>query len=198
MKDTKDRLGELLRFSALLDRFRHVERVIRIKDSDRWENDVEHSYFLAMLAWHIVESDDLPLNRDLVFRYALAHDLAEAYAGDTYIYSDDKSHLKSKASREQGARERIRKEFPEFPELHEIMERYEQREDAESRFVYALDKIQPVIQIYLDGGRTWKEKRVTLRMLVENKQDKINLSPEIRPYFDELVELLGQESGRLF
>jgi hypothetical protein len=75
------------------------------------------------------------------------------------------------------------------------VERYERREDRESRFVYALDKIEPVIHIYLDGGRMWREKKVTLGMLIEHKNGKVSLSPEVEPYWNELKELL-QENGK--
>ena len=56
---------------------------------------------------------------------------------------------------------------------NELIEQYEAREDKESRFVYALDKIQPMLNIYTDGGRTWKEKGVTIDMLVEYKKEKV-------------------------
>ena len=72
------------------------------------------------------------------------------------------------------------------------------KEDPESRFVYALDKIEPVIKLYLDGGWTWKEKKVTLEMVYENKKDKVALSPEIKAYFDEFMGLLRKEEKSLF
>jgi putative hydrolase of HD superfamily len=189
----KEHLQQVLEFSKMLNRFRLVERVVYINNKGRWENDVEHSYQLAMLAWYIVSSRKLDLNLDLVIRYALVHDLVEVYAGDTYIYSDDKSHLESKEKREDEARERLRKEFPEFPDLFEIMETYEKRLDPESRFVYALDKVHPMLNIYLCGGQLFKEKEVTADMLYENKSTKVALSPDIKPYFDDLMRILRKE-----
>lgn len=191
-------LDKLLSFAKLLGELQAVERVIRVRGSDRRENDVEHSYSLAMLAWYILDTERLPLDRDRVFRYALAHDLVEVYAGDTYLYSEDKELLASKPERERLAAERLLAEFPEVPEMHAAISGYVKKEDAESRFVYALDKIDPILKIYLDGGRTWKEKQVTLEMLYENKKDKVALSPEIQPYFDELMMLLRNEEKELF
>lgn len=191
-------LQKLLGFAGILNELQKVERVIRVLDEDRWENDLEHSYDLAMLAWYIVDSRKLPLDRDKVFRYALAHDLVEVYAGDTYIYSKDKTLLDSKSEREQAAAERLTKEFPEVPELHTAILGYMEKKDPESRFVYALDKIQPVIQLYLDNGRTWKEKNVTLEMLYESKKDKVVFSPEIESYFNELMLLLKSKEKELF
>lgn len=191
-------LQRLLEFSRILNELQKVERVIRVHQSDRWENDQEHSYSLAMLAWYICETDKLPFDRKKVFQYALAHDLVEVYAGDTYLYSEDRTLLDSKPERERQAAERLTREFPEIPMLHAAISGYVTKEDPESRFVYALDKIEPVLKIYLDGGRTYREKKVTLEMLYKSKKDKVALSPEIQPYFDELIELLRSKEKDLF
>lgn len=191
-------LEKLLGFAKMLNLLQAVERVIRVKDSDRWENDMEHSYHLAMLAWYIVDSQKLALNREKVFCYALAHDLVEVYAGDTYVFSDDPALLASKGEREAQAAKRLEKEFSEVPEMHEAIQHYVAKDDAESRFVYALDKIEPLVKMYLDGGRTWREKNVTLEMLYEIKKDKVALSPEIKKYFDEFMALLRSEEAELF
>ena len=192
------KLDRILKFTGMLDAFRLVERVIYVNGADRMENDSEHSYNLAMLAWYIADAEALDMDRDLILRYALVHDIAEVYAGDTYIYSTDASLLESKGERERAALDRIAREFPDFPDLVALAHRYERREDRESRFIYALDKVQPVLHILLDNRAIWKEKGITLERLLESKRDKIALSPEIEPYFDELVSLLTQEEGRLF
>ena len=192
------RLEKLLGFSGMLDAFRLVERVTYANGTDRMENDTEHSYNLAMLAWYIVDSTRLDLDRDRILRYALVHDLDEVYAGDTYIYSADAAHLASKMEREAAALKRLEEEFPDFPDLHEAAHRYELREDRESRFVYALDKIHPVLESILDGGRIWKEKDISIAMLHDHKKAKVALSPEVQPYFDEMIDFLRKNEDRLF
>lgn len=189
---------KLLGFAKMLNELQAVERVIRVKGSERWENDTEHSYSLAMLAWYILDAEKLPLDRDKVLRYALAHDLVEIYAGDTYLFSEDAALLSSKSERERLAAERLAKELPEVPEMHQAIRAYIAKDDTESRFVYALDKIEPILKIYLDDGRTWNEKKVTLEMIYEKKKDKVALSPEIQKYFDEFMALLRKEENRLF
>lgn len=152
-------LEKLLGFARMLNQLQAVERVIRVKDADRWENDMEHSYHLAMLAWYIIDSQKLSLDREKVFRYALAHDLVEVYAGDTYLFSPDQALLDSKLERERIAAKRLVKEFPEVPEMHEAILRYVMKDDPESRFVYALDKIEPIVKLYLDGGANLERKK---------------------------------------
>lgn len=192
------KLENVLEFAQMLNLFRQVERVIYANGTDRLENDSEHSYHLAMLAWYIADSGKLDLDKNLIIKYALVHDLVEVYAGDTYIYSEDREHTESKIDREHQALIRLKKEFPLSEDMFSAIDRYEKREDRESRFVYALDKVQPIIQTYLDSGRIWKEKRITWEMLFEYKTDKVALSPEIKPYFDELMALLREKEETLF
>lgn len=191
-------LPEVLKFVQLLNAFRQIRRVIYVNGEDRMENDVEHSYHLAMLAWYIADASSLGLDTNLVVKYAMIHDLVEVYAGDTYIYSTDEVHIRSKDTREKAARKKIATDFPEFQELHDLIEEYEQQENPESRFVYALDKIHPVINIYLDNGRTWKEKGITLDMLFSHKKDKVAVSPKIKEYFDEIITILAERESELF
>ncbi len=193
-----EKFQHILDFASFLNNFRAVERVILVHGQERYENDAEHSFMLAMLAWRIVEMENLPLNIDKVMRCALVHDLVETYAGDTFVFTKDTEYAQSKKQREADALQRIMDEFKNFPGLAEAIQAYEDKNDAESRFVYALDKVQPVIQIYLDGGRIWKRKKVTLDMLVKNKTEKIAISPEIEKYWNEFVAILKHEEGRLF
>jgi len=194
----KQNLGGILNIVRLLNQFRLVERSVRVNNAERFENDVEHSYNLAFLAWYIIADNKLDLDRDLVLKYSLIHDLVEVYAGDTYLFTTNEEERSTKVQRETDAALRLKQEIPEFAELHELIKRYEEREDKESRFVYALDKIQPMLNIYTDNGRTWKEKGVTVDMLIEYKKEKVAISPEIEMYFNELIELLRDEEERLF
>jgi putative hydrolase of HD superfamily len=178
--------------------FGSVERTIDVSGRDRKENDIEHSYQLAMLAWYIADSNNLRLNKELLLKYALIHDLVEVYAGDTFLYSKDQNDHDTKKDREESARVRIEKEFPEFKDLHASILCYEKKEDKESMFVYVLDKLHPVFQIYLNDGKTWKSSRITLEMLIEKKGDKALLSDELLPYWEELLLLLQQKESHLF
>lgn len=190
-------LSRILEFNKLLITFREVERQVMVAKKDQKENDAEHSYQLAMLGWYI--SSGIPeLDSRLVIKYALVHDLVEAYAGDTDVFSKDPGAHASKKNREEEAAKRIKKEFPEFSELHELIEEYERKENAESRFVYALDKLLPALNIYQDGGRTWQQRGISFEMVVEEKKRKVSVSPEVAACFDEFVSLIEREKDRLW
>lgn len=191
-------LERLFDFVSLLNNFREVERTIRVRGLDENENDVEHSYQLAMVSWYLLSNKDLGLDAECAVKYALAHDLVEVYAGDTYFYTEDEEEMNSKEEREKEAALRLKKEFPEFNELHRAINGYMSLADDESRFVYALDKILPIINIYLDGGRTWRQDGVTLEKLLRKKTDKVAVSEEVYSYFEEIVSLLKEQEIKLF
>ena len=151
MKD----LQNILKFTKLLNKFRQIERVIRSNGGDRLENDVEHSYQLTMLAWYIISTQKLDLNLDLVIKYSLVHDLVEIYAGDTYAHTTDRELKKSKIKREEDSLIKLESEFKEFPEIFELIKQYESKSDLEAKFIYALDKIEPILNIYTSSRKTW-------------------------------------------
>ncbi|OGG54996.1 hypothetical protein A3D62_03055 [Candidatus Kaiserbacteria bacterium RIFCSPHIGHO2_02_FULL_49_11] len=176
-------------FIRLINAFRTIKRTVSISGPTDKENDAEHSYQVAMLAWYIASANDLGLDIDLVIKYGLVHDFVEVYAGDSSFYRSE-SESKVKKDKEHEAAATLKETLPEFADLHEFIERYEKREDEESRFVYALDKVVPIINIYLNGGHDWREHKVTLERLIENKTDKVAYSRYIEPYFNDLLKIL--------
>ncbi len=184
-------IRSILDFTKLLNKFRSVKRIVFTVGKGEPENDAEHSYQLTMLAWYVISVENLKLNKDLVIKYALIHDLVEVYAGDTFAYRTDKEE-KDKKSREAKSLRRIQDEFPRVDDMYELIKIYEKRADPESRFVYALDKLLPTMNIYLDGGRDWKKHKITFDAMLKNKADKIVLSPEIEMYYKEFLVILEE------
>ena len=178
-------LEPVIRLHEILQSFAHIIRVAHIKGRETRENDVEHSFIITMLAWHIVDVFKLPLDKDKVIKYALVHDLVEVYAGDTYIL--DEEAIKTKHEREERARLQIKEELPEFSDLNDYILAYETQVDSEARFVKALDKVQPVLANYLEKGRTWKEMDVSFTDLVTHKREKTALDAEIAALLEEII-----------
>lgn len=197
--ETDGPVQRILKMHRLTNAFRAVRRTTKVVGEFRYENDSEHVYQLAMLAWYIIDIDRLPLDKVRVFEYCLAHDLPEVYAGDVDPWSSTASQKRRKAQREAEAEQQLAQEFGEFKELAACFERYHARDDEESRFVYALDKIQPVINIYLDreGSFYWAH-RVTFAAWIEHNRLKVAESKYVVPYFEEIVAFLETAGGDLF
>lgn len=144
-----------------------------------------------MISWYVNRANEFGLNDEKLIKYALAHDLVETYAGDTYFHTTNTELKESKAQRERNALHKIKNEFKGFAELSTYIAQYEERADPESRFIYALDKILPVINIYLDEGRSWQRDKVTYEM-VRTKDEKVAISAEAQSIWQELITLLNQ------
>ncbi len=198
MNDTLSEASALLNIFKLTHKFQHIQRRLHVTGEERWGNDAEHSFQLALMAWYVAQKERLPLRLDKIFMYALAHDLVEVYAGDTFAHDKDAAVHASKAEREGLAAIRLQKEFSDFPDLHETIQGYEHLVDEESRLVYALDKILPPTNICIDGGKTWRELDITCDMIAKAKAEKVAVSPVVKKYWDVILASIKKEESTLF
>lgn len=189
-------LDRVLKFQELLHAFALVERAARVRGRELRENDAEHSFSLSMLTWFVIDAFELPLNKELAVRYALIHDLVEVYAGDTPFL--DAEGRKTKQEREENARLRIATEFPDFPSLHETIDAYERQEDSESKFVKALDKVDPVLTNFAEGGRLWKEMNAPYETLINSKREKVAAVEEVKELLEEIVAKIEPRKSDYF
>lgn len=129
--------------------FARVERVPRYADGER-ENDVEHSYMLALVAPELAYALQLPLDRGLISQYAIVHDLVEIETSDyaTFLYTEDE--LVQKEINEHQALQRLYAKLP--PHTAQMLRNYEAQADAESRFVRYADKLLPIIVDIIGAG----------------------------------------------
>lgn len=192
-------IDNLLKFVALTHKFNQIKRKIYATGEDRWESDSEHAFQLAMCAWYLIEKDNLHLDKDLVIKYALVHDLVEIYAGDTFAFDKDQVKLDSQKAREALAAKKLEEEIPEFSDVHKLIQQYENLVDEESKFVYALDKLLPAMNNYLDSGKTWKELGMNLAEVQREKKRKIEPNSEVvYKYWQELDRILSREEDKFF
>ena len=97
--------------------------------------------------------DDFPdLDALKCLKLALLHDLVEIFAGDTYIF--DTEWVKNKKEREHASLLKIEEIVgkDQFREFKSIIDEYESHQTREAQFVYQLDKLHPMIQIYMTNG----------------------------------------------
>lgn len=186
MKDI-ERLIDFVRFSHEV---RNVKRAMVFEDNYR-ENDMEHQYQLALVSWFLIENDNLNLDKRKVIALAIIHDTLEAYAGDTIAFADKKT-LVSKAEKEATAVQKLKETWPTFSSLHELIDEYEARQTPEAKFVYAMDKLLPIINNYLFDGKAWKNHKVTLEKMKSIKTGEIDANEDVNEYYEELLKILEQ------
>ncbi len=82
----KERLQQQMDFIVEIDKAKNVFRQTYLADGGRKENDAEHSWHLAVMAFLLAEHANAPVDVLKVMKMVLIHDLVEIDAGDTYAY----------------------------------------------------------------------------------------------------------------
>ncbi|NQV88009.1 MAG: HD domain-containing protein [Parcubacteria group bacterium] len=189
------KLTYLLNSVSFTRSFENIKRQVWRRNGQRQENDSEHSFQLALVAWMVIEKEKLDLDISVVVKFSLVHDLLERYTGD---FSSFSSEHKNKKKGEKTALETLKKEFSENREIYSLIEIYERRESPEANFVYALDKLLPILNIYLDDGYSWEKNDLSLLEIIENKKDKVVSHPLIAEYFESIVKILSEKEEFFF
>ena len=79
-------------FIKEIDKLKYIKRRTKLFNSDRRENDAEHSWHLAMMAVVLAEYSEKPIDVLKVIKMVLIHDIVEIDSGDIFMYDTTKSH----------------------------------------------------------------------------------------------------------
>lgn len=155
-----NRLEQQLQFILEIDKVKKIIRQTPLSDASRKENDAEHSWHIALMAYLLQEYAQESVEVSKVMLMVLIHDLVEIDAGDTYAY--DEEGAKTKDERERKAADRI---FGLLPEnqgvyLKALWEEFEAYETAEAKYAHMLDNFQPLLLNDAAGGISWTEHQV--------------------------------------
>src|SRR5581483_10982060 len=94
-----DRLRRQIDFILEVDRAKQILRRSRVTAGDRYENDGEHMWHVALAAIVLGEHADDSVDVGRVVRMLLVHDLVEIDAGDAFLYDIDGRAAKEDAER---------------------------------------------------------------------------------------------------
>ena len=183
-----DRIEKQLAFSLEIDKVKSIFRQTHLSNNGRNENDAEHSWHMAVMAYLLKEYANEEIDIAKVMLMCLIHDIVEIDAGDTYAY--DAERLKTQKTREDAAKERIFSILPEeqAQELIEIFDEFEAYETPESKFAHAMDNIQPLILNDSNNGGDWRAHNVTVEQIY-GRQRKTKLgSDRLFDVTDEIIK----------
>lgn len=172
-----DRLRKQLDFALEIDKEKNIYRQTHLSGHGRNENDAEHAWHMAIMAYLLREYSNEDIDISKVMLMCLIHDIVEIDAGDTYAYDED--NLKTQKAREDAAKERIFSLLPEDQkeELTALFDEFEAFETAESKFAHAMDNLQPLMLNNSNGGSDWREHGVNAAQ-VYGRQSKTALGSE--------------------
>ena len=172
-----ERLKKQLDFILEVDKVKNIFRQTHLSGHGRNENDAEHAWHMAIMAYVLREYSNEKIDVAKVMLMCLIHDIVEIDAGDTYAY--DAENLKTQTARENAAKERIFSLLPDEQkeELIALFDEFEAFETPESKFAHAMDNLQPLMLNNSNGGADWKEHEVTAQQ-VYGRQSKTRLGSE--------------------
>ena len=172
-----ERLKKQLDFALEIDKEKNIFRQTHLSGHGRNENDAEHAWHMAVMAYILAEYSNESVDVSKVMLMCLIHDIVEIDAGDTYAY--DEASLKTQKAREDAAKERIFSLLPadQKEKLTALFDEFEACETAESKFAHSVDNLQPLILNNSNGGSDWREHGVTSKQ-VYTRQGKTQLGSE--------------------
>ena len=155
-----ERLKKQMEFSLEIDKEKNIFRQTSLSGHGRKENDAEHAWHMAIMAYILREYANEKVDITKVMLMCLIHDIVEIDAGDTYAY--DAEGLKTQKEREDAAKQRIFSMLPDDQktEFISLFDEFEQAESAEARFAHSMDNLQPLMLNNSNGGSDWIEHGV--------------------------------------
>ena len=183
-----ERLKKQLDFVLEIDKEKNITRQTHLSGHGRNENDAEHAWHMAIMAYLLREYANENIDIGRVMLMCLIHDVVEIDAGDTYAY--DEKGLSTQKEREDAAKERIYSLLPEDQkkELIALFDEFEAYETPESKFAHTMDNLQPLMLNHSNGGNDWKEHQVN-ESQVYARQEKSRLGSEkLFQVIDDIIQ----------
>ena len=183
-----DKLKQQLDFILEIDKEKNILRQTHLSGHGRRENDAEHAWHMAIMAYLLKEYSNEPVDITKVMIMCLIHDIVEIDAGDTYAY--DTEGLKTQKAREDAAKERIFSLLPnaQKEELTALFDEFEEARTAESRFAHVMDNLQPLLLNNSNGGADWREHEVYASQVYGRQQKTRYGSKQLYEITDQILK----------
>ena len=183
-----ERLEQQIDFIREIDKAKSIWRQTYISDGTRRENDAEHSWHMAVMAFLLSEHANSDIDVLKTIKMILIHDIVEIDAGDTYAY-DEKAH-ETKKERECAAADRL---FGILPKdqgelLRSLWDEFEANETPEARFAHSLDNLQPILLNDASDGLAWREHGVHSSQIYKRNEITELGSKTLWNYVDGLIK----------
>jgi len=184
---TMSNLKNSVDFIKEIEKLKSVTRFNRTLDG-RFENSAEHSWQGAIAA--IVLQDYYPekLKMEKVISMLLIHDLGEIYAGDTWVFDDEKkihSH-----DRELESIEKTMSLLPEdkYLNMKNLWLEFEKGQSAESRYARVIDALVPLINHLEVSQLNYNPDNISADMVLEKKKFIKSESEELWKLTEDLIQ----------
>ena len=183
-----ERLKSQLAFLLEIDKEKNILRQTHLSGNGRRENDAEHAWHMAIMAYLLREYSNEPVDIGKVMLMCLIHDIVEIEAGDTYAY--DSAGLKTQKAREDEAKEKLYSLLPEDQkeELILLFDEFEEAATPEARFARAMDNLQPLLLNHSNNGGDWRAHEVTAQQVYTRQSRTKAGSEKLYEFTDQILK----------
>lgn len=183
-----ERLKKQLDFALEIDKEKNIFRQTHLSGHGRNENDAEHAWHMAIMAWLLREYSNEAVDITRVMIMCLIHDIVEIEAGDTYAY--DTEHKKTQKAREDAAKEKLYSMLPEDQkeELTALFDEFEEGLTAEAKFARAMDNLQPLLLNHSNNGADWVSHQVTAAQVYGRQSKTKEGSETLYKVTDQMIQ----------
>lgn len=183
----KERFSRQKDFILEIDKDKNILRQTHLTNHGRRENDAEHEWHMAVMAYLLKEYSNEPIDIAHTMMMCLIHDIVEIDAGDTYAY--DEEGKKTQKAREMKAEDRIFSLLPDDQkkEMMDLFDEFEANETPEAKFAHAMDNLQPLLLNDSNGGGDWRAHQVTYEAVLGRQKGTKAGSEELFAYTFDIL-----------
>ena len=180
-------LNQIVGFIKEIEKLKSVTRFNRTLDG-RLENSAEHSWQGAIAAMVLQDYYPEKLNMEKVISMLLIHDLGEIYAGDTWVFDDEKKlHAHD---RELTSIEKTMSFLPEatYVNMKNSWLEFEKGQSPEARYARVIDALVPLINHLEVSEVNYNPDHIRSEMVLEKKKFIKSESKELWKLTEELIQ----------
>ena len=180
-------LKNSVNFIKEIEKLKSVTRFNRTLDG-RFENSAEHSWQGAIAAMVLQDYYPEKLNMEKVISMLLIHDLGEIYAGDTWVFDDEKKvHAHD---RELASIEKTMSLLPEatYLNMKNLWLEFEKGQSPEARYARVIDALGPLINHLEVSELHYNPDNISADIVLEKKKFIKSESEELWKLTEDLIQ----------
>ena len=181
-----NRISKISGFLLGLDALKSVNRRTYINGGERVENSAEHSWHLAIACWTFAELLEDNYDVEKLLKLALVHDLGEIEAGDTFLYSSERStaHIEER----KGIEKMASHPGNSIEDFVAIWDEQEAGDSKEARLLKVIDRLLPFLHNISSDGRAWRDHGIHKHQVLEMHGFIEAENPEIYEWLIDKIE----------
>lgn len=165
-----ERLQKQMAFILKADEEKFIERKTLVSNGERFENDAEHAWHMALMCVLLSEYSNKPIDVLKTVKMILIHDIVEIESGDTYAY--DETGKATQHERELKAADKLYNMLPQdqAKEYFNLWLEFEEQKTAEAKFARSMDNVQPNMLNNATEGEMWKRNKIKLSQVLKRNE----------------------------